>query len=133
VINLLVFVFGISWSRFLGQKLSIVTEVSHDFPQSPTRYSLGNKICSTNIEIFSYHFVLFILISLTSGSSRDRVPMRWIFSNLSNPSCRTMALGSTQPLTEISTRNLKKETWGVKCGRRIGLTNLPPSVSRLSK
>jgi hypothetical protein len=32
--------------------------------------------------------------------------MRWIFSNLPNPSGRTMALGSTQPLTEMSTRNL---------------------------
>jgi hypothetical protein len=28
------------------------------------------------------------------------------FSNLPNPSSRTMALGSTQPLTEMSTRNL---------------------------
>jgi hypothetical protein len=28
------------------------------------------------------------------------------FFNLPNPSSRTMALGSTQPLTEISTRNL---------------------------
>jgi hypothetical protein len=37
--------------------------------------------------------------------------MRWIFSNLPNPSGRTMALGSTQPLTEMSTRKLKKETW----------------------
>jgi hypothetical protein len=36
----------------------------------------------------------------------------WIFSNLPNPSGRTMALESTQPLTEMSTRNLKKETWG---------------------
>jgi hypothetical protein len=44
-----------------------------------------------------------------------------------------MTLGSTQPLTEMSTRNLEKETWGVKGGRRVGLTNLPPSVSRLSK
>jgi hypothetical protein len=35
--------------------------------------------------------------------------MRWIFSNLPNPSGRTMALGSTQPPTEMSTRNLKKE------------------------
>jgi hypothetical protein len=35
-----------------------------------------------------------------------------IFSNLPNPSGRTMALGSTQPLTEMSTRNLEKETWG---------------------
>jgi hypothetical protein len=25
---------------------------------------------------------------------------------------RTMALGPTQPLTEMNTRNLKKETWG---------------------
>jgi hypothetical protein len=28
------------------------------------------------------------------------------FFNLPNPSSRTVALGSTQPLTEISTRNL---------------------------
>jgi hypothetical protein len=33
--------------------------------------------------------------------------MRWIFFfNLPNPSSRTMALGSTQPLTEMSTKNL---------------------------
>jgi hypothetical protein len=33
--------------------------------------------------------------------------MRWIFLfNLPNPSSRTMALGSTQPLTEMSTRYL---------------------------
>jgi hypothetical protein len=31
------------------------------------------------------------------------------FFNLPNPSSRTMALGSTQPLTEMSTRNLP---WG---------------------
>jgi hypothetical protein len=43
---------------------------------------------------------------LQAGRSRDRVPMRWIFVNLPNPSSRNMALGSTQPLTEMSTRNL---------------------------
>jgi hypothetical protein len=33
--------------------------------------------------------------------------MKWIFfSNWPNPSGRTMALGSTQPLTEMSTRDL---------------------------
>jgi hypothetical protein len=32
--------------------------------------------------------------------------MRWIFFNLPNPSSRIMALGSTQPLTEMSTRNI---------------------------
>jgi hypothetical protein len=49
---------------------------------------------------------------LQAGRSRDRVPMRWTFSNLPNPSGGTMALGSTQPLTEMSTRNLKKKPGG---------------------
>jgi hypothetical protein len=40
-----------------------------------------------------------------------------------------MTLGSTQPLTEISTRNLL----GVKCGWRVKLTTSPPSVTRLSR
>jgi hypothetical protein len=63
------------------------------------------------------------------------IASRWggFFSNLPNPTGRTMALGSTQPLTEMSTRNLKKRSLGVKCGRRLGLTTLPSSVSRLSK
>jgi hypothetical protein len=43
---------------------------------------------------------------LQVGRSLVRVPMRWIFFNLLNPSSRNMALGSTQPLTEMSTRNL---------------------------
>jgi hypothetical protein len=34
------------------------------------------------------------------------------FSNLPNPSGRIMALWSTEPLTEMSTRNLKKKNWG---------------------
>jgi hypothetical protein len=45
----------------------------------------------------------------TSQKVADRIPMRWIFSNLPNPSGCTMALGSTQPLTEMSTRDLKKK------------------------
>jgi hypothetical protein len=39
-----------------------------------------------------------------------------------------MALGSTQPLAEMSTRNLP----GVKSGRSVGLITLPPSMSRKS-
>jgi hypothetical protein len=50
--------------------------------------------------------------------------------NLPNPYSRIMTLVSTQPLTEISTRNLPGN---VKDGRRVRLTTLPPSVSRLYK
>jgi hypothetical protein len=38
-----------------------------------------------------------------AGSSPDEVDF---FFNLPNPSSRTMALGSTQPLTEMSTRKI---------------------------
>jgi hypothetical protein len=51
------------------------------------------------------------------------------FFNLPNISIRTMALEFTHPLKEMSTRNLL----GVKRGRRVRLTNLPPSVCRLSR
>jgi hypothetical protein len=40
-----------------------------------------------------------------------------------------LSLWSTQPLTEMSTRNLP----GVKDGRRVRLITLPPYVSRLSR
>jgi len=42
------------------------------------------------------------------------------------PSGRNMALGSTQPLTEMSTRNT---SWGGECGRCVRLTTLPPSCA----
>jgi hypothetical protein len=43
---------------------------------------------------------------LQAGRSRVRIPMRWIFFNWPNPSSRTMAPGSTQALTEMSTRKI---------------------------
>jgi hypothetical protein len=42
---------------------------------------------------------------LQVGKSPLRVPDEADFSNLPNPSSSTMALGSTQPLTEMRTRN----------------------------
>jgi hypothetical protein len=59
--------------------------------------------------------------------------MRWIFFNLPNPSSHTMALGSTQPITEMSTRNVLGIFLGVKGGQRVGLTTSLPSVSQLSR
>jgi hypothetical protein len=43
---------------------------------------------------------------LQARRSPVRVPDEVDFFNLPNPSSRTMALRSTQPLTEMSTRNL---------------------------
>ena len=47
-----------------------------------------------------------------------------------NPSGRTMAVGVTQPLTEMSTRNI---SWGGKGGRCVRLTNLPPPCTEYIK
>jgi hypothetical protein len=44
-----------------------------------------------------------------------------------DPSGRTVALESTQPLTEMSARN---NSWGGKGGWYVGLTTLPPSFSQ---
>jgi hypothetical protein len=68
---------------------------------------------------------------LEAGRSPVPVPDEVDFFNLLNPSSRTMALGSTQPVTRMSTRNFpggKK-----KSDRSVGLTILPPSVSRMSE
>jgi hypothetical protein len=43
---------------------------------------------------------------LQAGRWPVRVPDEVDFFNLPNPSSRIVALGSTQPLTEMSTRNL---------------------------
>jgi hypothetical protein len=65
---------------------------------------------------------------LQAGRSRIRVPMRWIFS-----------IDLLQPhygpgFDSASNRNeYQEDSWGVKRVRRVRLTTLPPSVSRLSR
>jgi hypothetical protein len=93
-----------------------------------TRFILLNPIqdlCLTFSSIVGWD------IMLQDRRLRVRVPIRSLnFFNLPNPSSRNMALGLTQPLTEMSTR---KYFWGVESGRRISLTASPPTVSRLSR
>jgi hypothetical protein len=50
--------------------------------------------------------MLLVLRPYQAGKSRVRVPIGLIFFNLPNPSNHIIAMGSTQPLTEMSTRNL---------------------------
>jgi hypothetical protein len=59
-----------------------------------------------------------------AGSISDEVT---VSVSLRNPSSRTVALGSAQPVTEMNTRNLP----GLERGRRVGLTTTLPSMTRL--
>jgi hypothetical protein len=66
---------------------------------------------------------------LEARRSPVQVPDEVDFLNLPNPSSRTMALGSTQPLTEMNTRNFP----GGKKRPARRAENLQPSVSRMSE
>jgi hypothetical protein len=57
---------------------------------------------------------------LQAGRSPVRVPDEVDFFNLPNPSSPTMALGSTQPLTQMSTRKFP----GGKMRPRLRADNL---------
>jgi hypothetical protein len=59
------------------------------------------------------------------GRMFDSPIMSLDFFHWHNPSGRTMALGTTRSLTEMSSRNISGG--GVKGGRCVGLTTLPPS------
>jgi hypothetical protein len=71
------------------------------FGMSPTSPHILNILCTcTRLRSWLRHYA-------TSRKIAGLIPDDVIgFFSRSNPSSRTMALGSTQPLTEISTRNL---------------------------
>jgi hypothetical protein len=69
----------------------------------------------------------------TSRRSRVRVLiglLNFFFFNLHYPSSRTVVLGSTQPLTQMSIKNLLA---GLKGGRRVRLTTSQTSVEEFSR
>jgi hypothetical protein len=90
------------------------------YPQEDSQYSFPLE--DRHYRSWSRHYVT---SSKDTGSIPDEVI--WLF-NRPNPSNCTMAMESTQPLKEMSTRNLPG---GSKGGRRVRLTTSLPSVSWL--
>jgi hypothetical protein len=69
-------------------------------------YSRGAQNIVVQLYISGLFHKFAIVMCMLAGSSPVQVPDEvYFFFNLPNPSSRTMALGSTQPLTEMSTRN----------------------------
>jgi hypothetical protein len=69
---------------------------------------------------------IFLIHSVTSRKVAFSIPDGVIgIFHWHKPSGRTMALGLTQSLTEMSTRNIS----GGKGGRCVGLTTVPPSCA----
>jgi hypothetical protein len=64
---------------------------------------IGNKEQNAYVKLREHRDELFATSRKVTGSIPDEVIK---FLNWPNPSSRTMARGSTQPLTEMSTRNL---------------------------
>jgi hypothetical protein len=61
---------------------------------------------------------------LQAGMSWVRVPMRWIIS---------IELILPATLSPSNRNEYQESSWGIKGSRRVRLTILPPSVSRLSR
>jgi hypothetical protein len=67
----------------------------------------GKFLINWSNKSFSYEFSITFMCSYTSRKVAGLIPDEVIgFFNLPNPFSRTMALGSTQLLTDMSTRNL---------------------------
>ena len=141
------------WQIFVQNTFDTVYEIQ---PNVGTHPNVGSKAAAyTDVALSlltwriwwaarnASNFRVYYLVSGDRGSTVVKVlcyisechwfDPRWCHSNLSltlNPSVRTMALRSTQPLTEISTRSISV---GDKRGRCVRLKTLPPSCAVVMK
>jgi hypothetical protein len=71
------------------------------------KYNVTSGTNSSVVQCSTYAMSSWPLLFEVAGS----IPNEAFFFNRLNPSIRTMALGSTQPLTEMSTRNFSGRGW----------------------
>jgi hypothetical protein len=121
------------WKNYFSQLLNVLKvsdvrqmEVHTSEPLTSQPNTFEVEIAIANLDRYNSPGTHQIPSWKFAGSSSDKVDS----FNLPNPSSRTMAMGSTQPLTEMSTKNLPGR---IKGGQHVRLTNSLPSVSRLSR
>jgi hypothetical protein len=101
---------------------------------APQLYGLQGTLTSFTTDVVTCRILRFVFIGCFRHYATSRKVAGYILDevisilNSFQSSSRTVVLGFTQHLTEVSTSNLS----GVKGGRCVRLTS-PPSVSRLSR
>jgi hypothetical protein len=121
-------------NHFSLQRISLLPplEAGRLVPHAPTFY-LHRKLFQVKV-VGLRKSVSVVVKALCYKSERCGFETRWAnFFNVFNPSGRTRPCGLLSLLTEMSTRRRKIMFWGVERCRCVGLTTLPPSVSRLSR
>jgi hypothetical protein len=99
-------------SKHMSPFMTVLLISSSSLWMSQAHYPVPTSLLAMGPPLFRYHY-------------------HWIFSNSRNPSGRTVALRLTQPLSEMSTWNLRVGK-GV-AGWRVRPTTSPQSVTRLSR